>query len=129
MFRTIMAIGAICLSFTVAVSTCIAEVAQSQAGHFYHVHLPYWDEDPRYEDPRYFEPAPPRRFYRPRSFGYRLGPPVYQGVSPAPIYGYELRPIAPPLPPAPSNCGEYHYWNGSYCADARREPPYVGPRW
>jgi hypothetical protein len=28
----------------------------------------------------------------------------------------------------PSNCGRYRYWNGSYCADARKEPPYVGPR-
>jgi hypothetical protein len=32
-------------------------------------------------------------------------------------------------PPRPSNCGEYHYWNGAYCADARVRPPYVGPRW
>jgi len=32
-------------------------------------------------------------------------------------------------PPRPANCGEYHYWNGAYCADAREQPPYVGPRW
>lgn len=24
----------------------------------------------------------------------------------------------------PSSCGRYHYWNGSYCADARRRPPF-----
>lgn len=32
-------------------------------------------------------------------------------------------------PPRPANCGEYRYWNGAYCADARDQPPYVGPRW
>ena len=28
----------------------------------------------------------------------------------------------------PPNCGVYRYWNGHRCADARLEPPYVGPR-
>lgn len=28
----------------------------------------------------------------------------------------------------PANCGEFRYWNGWRCADARLEPPYVGPR-
>lgn len=32
-------------------------------------------------------------------------------------------------PERPANCGVYRYWNGDYCADARDEPPYVGPRW
>jgi len=32
-------------------------------------------------------------------------------------------------PPRPANCGQFHYWNGTYCADAREQPPYVGPRW
>lgn len=32
-------------------------------------------------------------------------------------------------PPRPANCGEFRYWNGEYCADARDQPPYVGPRW
>jgi len=32
-------------------------------------------------------------------------------------------------PPRPANCGEFRYWNGTYCADAREQPPYVGPRW
>lgn len=43
-------------------------------------------------------------------------------------------PDAPPFPeflppPRPANCGEFRYWNGEYCADAREHPPYVGPRW
>lgn len=56
---------------------------------------------------------------------------------------YAERPIPTPIPvPAPeylaptygggvirpSNCGEFRYWNGHRCADARLDPPYVGPR-
>jgi hypothetical protein len=41
--------------------------------------------------------------------------------------------VAPPLvevpPPRPRSCGRYRYWNGEYCADARYERPYVGPKW
>jgi hypothetical protein len=29
----------------------------------------------------------------------------------------------------PSSCGEFHYWNGYCCVDARHYPPYVGPKW
>lgn len=29
----------------------------------------------------------------------------------------------------PADCGEFRYWNGTRCADARDEPPYVGPKW
>ena len=32
-------------------------------------------------------------------------------------------------PPPPPSCGEFRYWNGEYCADARVQPPYTGPRW
>lgn len=53
-------------------------------------------------------------------------------------------PIAPPaviLAPAegpaifgwhalrPLSCGEYRYWNGIECLDARDVPPDIGPRW
>ena len=61
------------------------------------------------------------------SAGY-YAPPVYRYVRPPEPYFdtrvYELIP-----PPRPANCGEYRYWNGEYCADARDHPPYVGPRW
>jgi len=29
----------------------------------------------------------------------------------------------------PRSCGEYHYWDGRRCVDARYYPPYVGPKW
>ena len=31
-------------------------------------------------------------------------------------------------PPRPASCGEYHYWNGAACVDARYNDPYLGPR-
>jgi hypothetical protein len=55
-----------------------------------------------------------------------------------------VRPAPPPpmaYPPAdgpavfgwvaerPASCGEFRYWDGTQCLDARDDPPYVGPRW
>ena len=31
-------------------------------------------------------------------------------------------------PPRPASCGEYRYWNGVACVDARYNNPYLGPR-
>ena len=31
-------------------------------------------------------------------------------------------------PPRPLSCGEYHYWDGERCVDARYNNPYLGPR-
>ncbi|MGE3229332.1 MAG: hypothetical protein AB7J30_07830 [Hyphomicrobium sp.] len=62
------------------------------------------DDDYDYPPEYYLPPAPPVMAYEP------------------PVYGWLA-------PPRPSNCGKYRYWNGEYCADARYEPPYTGPRW
>jgi hypothetical protein len=32
------------------------------------------------------------------------------------------------VPLRPSSCGQYHYWNGSACVDARYNTPYLGPK-
>jgi len=32
------------------------------------------------------------------------------------------------VPVRPLSCGEYHYWNGSACVDARYNDPYLGPK-
>lgn len=41
-------------------------------------------------------------------------------------------PLSPPVvavvPVRPVSCGEYHYWDGERCVDARYNRPYVGPR-
>jgi len=78
--------------------------------------------------------------------GYYLPPPVAFAPSwyiplPAGLYdpraGYlpppgriEMSPglVAVP-PPRPRSCGQYRYWNGEYCADARYERPYLGLKW
>jgi hypothetical protein len=39
---------------------------------------------------------------------------------------------APPLiaivPVRPASCGQYRYWDGDRCVDARYNNPYIGPR-
>jgi len=36
--------------------------------------------------------------------------------------------VVPPPPPRPLSCGEYHYWDGEACVDARYNNPYLGPK-
>lgn len=31
-------------------------------------------------------------------------------------------------PVRPASCGQYHFWNGEACVDARYYDPYLGPR-
>jgi hypothetical protein len=31
-------------------------------------------------------------------------------------------------PVRPLSCGEFHYWNGVACVDARYNDPYLGPK-
>lgn len=31
-------------------------------------------------------------------------------------------------PVRPASCGQYHFWNGRACVDARYYDPYLGPR-
>lgn len=74
-----------------------------------------WYDDDYYYPPEYYlPPPPPVRVYR------YAPPPVI--VYEPPVYGWLA-------PPRPSNCGKYRYWNGERCADARYDPPYIGPRW
>lgn len=91
-------------------------------------HDRYYDDDYYYRGPSYYvAPAPV----------YVAPPPpvVYAPVPSAPVYGYGPPRVAPApevievVPPRPSSCGKYRYWNGDYCADARYERPYTGPRW
>ena len=76
-----------------------------------------YDDDDFYYPPEYYLPPPPVVRVVPAP----LPPPPADYYEP-PVYGW----IAPPRP---ASCGKYRYWNGEYCADARYDPPYVGPRW
>ena len=37
-------------------------------------------------------------------------------------------PVVAIVPVRPVSCGEYHYWDGERCVDARYNNPYLGPR-
>ena len=54
----------------------------------------------------------PRHYYRQHPYGAHVVPPVVHVVP----------------PPRPTSCGQYHYWNGQNCVDARYNRPYLGPR-
>ena len=70
----------------------------------------------------------PRRYYR--RYGPYAVPPVAPVVPPAvevvPPVVVEEPVIVVPLRPA--SCGEFRYWNGTACVDARYNTPYLGPR-
>jgi hypothetical protein len=89
----------------------------------------YFLSDPPeyYPPPRYY---PPQSYYAPQTF-YAPPPvryyPRYEYARPP--AAYYAPPIADWTPPRPRSCGKYKYWDGEYCADARYQPPYVGPRW
>ena len=85
---------------------------------------------PRYDD-YYYGGGYYGGYYAPYPPGPPLPPvPVRQAPIPPPplyappVYGWVFIP-----PPPPPSCGQYHYWAGDHCADARYAPPYVGPRW
>jgi hypothetical protein len=82
-----------------------------------------WDDDyddGDFDDDDYY--YPPEHYLPP--------PPVVRVVPvPPPVADYEPPVYGWIAPPRPSNCGKYRYWNGERCADARYDPPYVGPRW
>lgn len=93
-----------------------------------------YKDDGYYEDPPvYYVPREPARIYRvpplpPPVVEYRrpLPPPPVTVYVP-PVYGWSVAPWG--APPRPASCGKYRYWDGDGCADARFDPPYLGPRW
>ena len=47
---------------------------------------------------------------------------------PAPVVVPQSPPVIAVVPVRPVSCGEFHYWNGSTCVDARYNTLYIGPR-
>jgi hypothetical protein len=67
------------------------------------------------------------RYYRQHGYGPDAIPvPVPQVAVQAPIADAPVVVVLPP--PRPASCGEFHYWNGEACVDARYNNPYLGPR-
>ena len=62
-----------------------------------------------------------RRYWR--RYGVWPGDPVADFESDLDVPPYVLV-----TPRRPRSCGEYHYWNGVACVDARYNDPYLGPR-
>jgi hypothetical protein len=40
----------------------------------------------------------------------------------------ETPPLVVIVPVRPASCGQYRYWDGARCVDARYHDPYIGPR-
>ena len=60
---------------------------------------------------------------------YPADPPYYNEYAPSGSSAYRYRSDTPALVPArPVSCGEFRYWNGTACVDARYNTPYIGPR-
>jgi hypothetical protein len=69
----------------------------------------------------YPDPYASPYFYAPPAYRYAPPPPPPAYYGPPFAYGWVP-------PPRPSSCGQYYYWDGTRCVDARRWPPYVGPK-
>ena len=88
-----------------------------------------------YDGPAY---GAPRAYYLPPPIAFA---PSWYIPPPAGLYDPRAAYLPPPggiemspglvevPPPRPRSCGQYRYWNGEYCADARYERPYVGLKW
>jgi hypothetical protein len=85
---------------------------------------------PYYFDDRYYAGPYPRHFYPPSVY---YPPQRYYERRAAPSYSSREYEYSAPgyfdEPIRPTSCGQYRYWNGEYCADARYERPYLGPKW
>jgi hypothetical protein len=78
----------------------------------------------------------PRRYYRLHPYaapGAVVAPvvpavPVVTAPAPVPGTAVEGAPAVVMVPARPASCGEFRYWNGVACVDARLNNPYIGPR-
>lgn len=67
---------------------------------------------------------------------YQLAPPPVYPVAPTVVYPSAPVVVDQYAPPVygwviirPRSCGEFRYWNGERCVDARYDPPHLGPKW
>lgn len=111
-----------------------------------------YDRGPRYDDdgyvdrpPRYYDDPGYGAYYPPAYPGYpddeaedALVPPEAEGPAEERDRGFDPRrphlgdgtdaPAEQYYAQRPRSCGEYYYWDGNACVDARKYPPYVGPK-
>jgi hypothetical protein len=70
------------------------------------------------------------RYYRQHGYPPPAVVPVVPAVPAVPVVPAPVVEGAPVVvvPVRPISCGQYHYWNGVTCVDARYNNPYIGPR-
>lgn len=138
---------------TAPISSVAPALSKSPGRLIYADYRDSYDDDDADDDgeqytapPRYAAPSPmvvpdgrggysqyfaPPAYYLPPTYGYDRRA-IYRDAPPPPVYAPPL-PYAPPaygyVPERPSSCGQYRYWDGERCVDARRVPPYIGPKW
>jgi hypothetical protein len=54
--------------------------------------------------------------------------PAVPAVPAAPVVVPGSPTVIAVVPVRPVSCGEFRYWNGTACVDARYNTPYIGPR-
>ena len=71
-----------------------------------------------------------RRYYRRYGYGPDVVPDVEVDVPPVVVEETPVlnEPRVMIVPVRPVSCGEYRYWDGDRCVDARYNNPYLGPR-
>jgi hypothetical protein len=63
------------------------------------------------------------RYYRQHGYPPPAVVPAPVVVAPAALNP----PVVSEVPVRPASCGEYRYWDGAACVDARFNKPYLGP--
>ena len=111
--------------FAVLASACILLSAATASADPNAARYGYQGASPYPYPPVYTPPAPPQ-------VNVPQGSPVTVIVAPN-AQVVTTSPSNTTLPPGwvwarPANCGEYRYWNGTECLDARDYPPDLGPR-
>lgn len=69
-----------------------------------------------------------RRYWRRRGYGPGVVPEIVVEGAPVIVEGPPVTVVPMLPPPRPLSCGEYHFWNGERCVDARYNPVDVGPK-
>ena len=67
-----------------------------------------------------------RRYYR-RNGVWPRGPRPYVDGDVV-VDAYDDDDVVVVVPLRPASCGQYRYWNGVACVDARYNDPYLGPK-
>jgi hypothetical protein len=79
-------------------------------------------------DDRWYQPYHAYSYYdRPRVYGwYSAAPERSVALPPARVAGPRVYGWYSAVSPRAADCGEYHYWDGVRCLDARYDPPNMG---